>query len=55
MSMDSVSEENVEKLLQEFESKSKELNIIKSKSIENMWYEELEHLEKEYIKYFKSK
>ena len=55
MSMDSVSEENVEKLLQEFEEKSKELNIIKSKSIETMWYEELENLEKEYIKYFKSK
>ena len=52
MSMDSVSEENVQKLLEEYETKSKELEIIKSKSIEKMWLEELTHLEKEYKKYF---
>ena len=55
MSMDSVSEENVQKLLEEYETKSKELEIIKSKSIEKMWLEELTHLEKEYKKYFTSK
>jgi DNA topoisomerase-2 len=55
MSMDSVSEENVQKLLEEYETKSKELEIIKSKSIEKMWLEELVHLEKEYKKYFTSK
>ncbi len=55
MSMDSVSEENVQRLLEEYETKSKELEIIKSKSIEKMWLEELTHLEKEYKKYFTSK
>ncbi len=55
MSMDSVSEENVQRLLEEYETKSKELEIIKSKSIEKMWLEELIHLEKEYKKYFTSK
>ena len=55
MSMDSVSEENVQKLLEEYETKAKELEIIKSKTIEKMWLEELLHLEKEYKKYFISK
>ena len=52
MSMDSVSEENVEKLMNEYNLKSSELQIIISKSIEQMWLDELELLENDYNKYF---
>ena len=51
MPMDSVSEENVEKMLNEYKCKQDELMRIKSTSIEQMWLTELEALEKEYAIY----
>ena len=46
MTMDSVSIENVESLKKQFESKQKELNIIKKTTIEESWLNELNDLEK---------
>ena len=51
MPMDSVSEENVEKLLKDYETKEVELNIIKETTIQQMWLSELEILENEYVVY----
>ena len=51
MPMDSVSEENVERLMKEHNSKENELSIIKSTTIQQMWLYELELLETEYKKY----
>jgi DNA topoisomerase-2 len=51
MPMDSVSEENVEKLLKENKEKQDELERIKSTTIEQMWLSELEILEHEYQEY----
>jgi DNA topoisomerase-2 len=51
MPMDSVSEENVEKLNREHKDKSDELQRIKETTEQQMWLSELEHLEKEYIKF----
>ena len=55
MPMDSVSEENVEKLLKEHESKEIELNIIKETTIQQMWLSELDILENEYQVYQKER
>jgi len=44
MSMDSVSEENVERILKDRDNKNKELAILKGTSIENMWLKELDEL-----------
>jgi DNA topoisomerase-2 len=46
MSMDSVSIENVETLKKQFDSKQKELDIIKKTTIEESWINELNDLEK---------
>jgi DNA topoisomerase-2 len=46
--MDSVSEENVKKLLNEKEKKEKELSELSSKTVEQMWIKDLEELEVEY-------
>ena len=46
MPMDSVSEENAKKLLNEKENKENELEILKNTTIENMWIMELEELQK---------
>jgi hypothetical protein len=51
MPMDSVSEENVEKLLQEHQIKEDELDRIKTTTIEEMWLSELSILENEYKAY----
>jgi DNA topoisomerase-2 len=51
MTIDSVEEENVHKLLAEKEKKEKELDIIKKKTVEQMWTDEINALEKEYVKY----
>ena len=51
MPMDSVSEENVEKLNREHKDKSDELQRIKDMSEQQMWLNELDNLEKEYLKY----
>jgi DNA topoisomerase-2 len=51
MPMDSVSEENVEKLNKEHKDKSDELQRIKDMSEQQMWLRELENLSQEYLKY----
>jgi len=51
MPMDSVSQENVEKLMKEQYSKEIELSTIKATTIYNMWKRELDELEKEYLEY----
>jgi DNA topoisomerase-2 len=51
MPMDSVSEENVEKLLNDYDRKQKELAEIKAMSYQQMWLRELDALEQEYVNY----
>ena len=51
MPMDSVSEENVEKLVNEHETKVAELERVKTTTIEQMWLSELNLLEIEYRAY----
>lgn len=51
MPMDSVSEENVEKLLKEHQGKQEELDRVKSTTIQQMWLLELDALENEYKEY----
>jgi DNA topoisomerase-2 len=51
MPMDSVSDENVNKLNKEHKDKSDELERIKETTIQQMWLSELHELEKEYIQY----
>jgi DNA topoisomerase-2 len=51
MPMDSVSEENVEKLNKEHKDKSNELQQIKETTEQQMWLRELENLSQEYLKY----
>jgi DNA topoisomerase-2 len=51
MPMDSVSEENVEKLNREHKDKSDELQQIKETTEQQMWLRELENLVQEYTKY----
>ncbi len=46
MTMDSVSKENVEKILKDCENKKAELEYVEKTSIEKMWFNELEELEK---------
>jgi DNA topoisomerase-2 len=55
MPMDSVSEENVEKLMKEHHEKLDELERIKATTIEQMWLSELEVLENEYQEYQKER
>jgi DNA topoisomerase-2 len=49
--MDSVSEENVSRLLTEKTKKEKELSELGSKSLEQLWKNDLEELETEYTKF----
>ena len=51
MPMDSVTEENVEKLLRENDHKQVELENIKKTTIYKMWMDELETLNSEYLEY----
>ena len=51
MTMDSVTEENVNKLFDERENKSAELSVIKSTTINQMWSGELDNLRVEYLEY----
>ena len=51
MPMDSVSQENVEKLMNEHQKKEKELEKIQSTSIQKTWLDELKELEKAYGEY----
>ena len=47
MSMDSVSEENVDKLKKEYSEKQKQLKDLESMKINNIWLQDLIELEKE--------
>jgi DNA topoisomerase-2 len=51
MPMDSVTEENVEKLLNEKCVKETELEIVKTTTINKMWMQELDALQKQYFEY----
>jgi DNA topoisomerase-2 len=51
MTMDCVTEENVDKLFKEHENISVELQNIKNTTIHQMWNSELTILEKEYVNY----
>ena len=51
MPMDSVSKENVEKLLKEHENKKAELAIINASTLENMWLKELDQLKIAYMEF----
>ena len=51
MPMDSVTEENVERLEKEYKVKEAELKVMQDTSIEQMWRQELVVLEKEYLSY----
>jgi DNA topoisomerase-2 len=52
--MDSVSEENVKKLLNEKEMKETELSELSSKTVEQIWMKDLEELEIEYKKFIEA-
>ena len=51
MPMDSVSEENIQKLLKEKDDKESELEIVKNTTEKQMWLKELKNLEKHYALY----
>lgn len=51
MPMDSVSQENVEKIMNELTKKEQELEIVRSTTIHQMWLNELNDLEKAYVQY----
>jgi DNA topoisomerase-2 len=51
MPMDSVTQEYVDKLLKDNKNKLKEVKELKNKTVEKIWYEELENLKIEYFKY----
>jgi DNA topoisomerase-2 len=55
MTMDSVTSENVDKLMKEYQNKQTELENIKKKTIETMWLEELDELLLEYNQYKESR
>jgi hypothetical protein len=51
MPMDSVTEENVTAIMKEKETTETELDTLKKTTVEKMWVDELNTLEKEYTKY----
>ena len=53
--MDSVTEENVEKIFKERENKAAELEVIKNTSKNQMWSRELISLKEEYIGYLEER
>jgi DNA topoisomerase-2 len=55
MPMDSVSEENIERLNKERANKLSELDVLKSTTIQQMWLSELKMLENEYTEYQKER
>ena len=55
MPMDSVTQENVDRILREKDEAVKELDLLRSMTLETMWYNELTHLEKEYNVYQKKR
>jgi DNA topoisomerase-2 len=55
MPMDSVSEENVARIMIERDNKYEELEILKAKTVTQMWVEELDCLRQQYAEYIDSK
>ena len=55
MPMDSVSEENVEKIMKEKDELSEYLKELQNTTVENIWLKELTKLEEEYDSYIKNK
>ena len=55
MPMDSVSTENIEKILKDKNNKENQFKELEKKTIETIWLDELEELETEYIKYNNNK
>jgi DNA topoisomerase-2 len=53
MPMDSVTNENVEKLRKERDETMKELEVLRQTTLEQMWMRELETLEEKYVQYKK--
>ena len=53
--MDSVSEENVQKLTNDHNSKVQQLQDVMATSIQNMWLSELNNLENEYDKFIETR
>ena len=51
MPMDSVSEENVARIMVERDNKHAELEILKAKTVTQMWVEELDCLRQQYVEY----
>jgi DNA topoisomerase-2 len=51
MPMDSVTEENVDKLLKDKSTKEIELNVIKNTTVHKMWKSELDVLKEQYVEY----
>ncbi|MCJ7800914.1 MAG: hypothetical protein MUP82_00985, partial [Candidatus Marinimicrobia bacterium] len=51
MPMDSVTEENVDRLLKERGGKQTELEVVKSTTVHQMWKMELEQLKEQYVEY----
>ena len=51
MPMDSVTEENVENIMKEKKDTEAELSALKAKTLEKMWLDELDELEKQYTIY----
>jgi DNA topoisomerase-2 len=51
MPMDSVTEENVDRLLKERGGKQTELEVVKSTTVHQMWKTELEQLKEQYVEY----
>ena len=51
MPMDSVTEENVDRLLKERGGKQTELEVVKSTTVHQMWKTELEQLREQYVEY----
>jgi hypothetical protein len=51
MAMDSVTEENVDKLYKESTNKQHELEFVKTTTIQQMWLSELDKLSEQYIEY----
>ena len=51
MPMDSVTQENVDKIMKEKSDAETELDVLKNTTLEKMWLSELDTLKKEYEKY----
>ena len=55
MPKDSVSEENIQRILKEKENKELELSLLMKKTIQQIWLEELETLKEKYMSFKQEK